>query len=120
MNLEKKKSLRQKRIWRVRKKVVGTPERPRLCVAFTNAHIHAQVIDDTSGTTKAAVSTVSKDLRDDKLSSNVDGAVRLGKSIGEKAKAQGITKVVFDRHGRRYHGRVKAFAEAAREAGLEF
>ncbi len=120
MHLEKKQTLRQRRIWRIRKKVKGTAERPRLCVTFTNLHIHAQAIDDESGRTLVAASSVSKDQRDAKLRANIAGASALGKAIGEKAKAAGIGSVVFDRHGRRYHGRVKAFADAARETGLNF
>ena len=120
MQLQKKLELRQKRIWRVRKKIVGTTERPRLCVSFTNIHVYAQAIDDASGRTLLYVSTLAKDLRAEKLSANMAGAKRLGAVFGERAKAAGIVKVVFDRHGRRYHGCVKAFAEAAREAGLEF
>lgn len=120
MNLERKKMLRQKRIWRIRKKVAGTAERPRLCVTFTNQHIHAQAIDDASGRTVVSVSTLDKDLRENKFSANRPGAAALGKIIGEKAKEAGLESVVFDRHGRRYHGRVKEFADAARAAGLKF
>ena len=120
MNLERKKMLRQKRIWRIRKKVSGTAERPRLCVTFTNQHIYAQAIDDENGKTLVSVSSLSKALRDDKLSANRSSAVTLGKLLGEKAKDAGVETVVFDRHGRRYHGRIKEFADAAREAGLKF
>lgn len=115
-----KKNLRQKRIWRNRKKVSGTAERPRLVVHFSNKNIDAQCIDDVAGKTLASTGTVQKELSDEKLSANIASATRLGQLIGEKAKAAGITKVVFDRNGRRYHGAVKAFADAAREAGLEF
>ena len=118
--LKHKQNLRQKRIWRIRKKVVGTQERPRLCVSFTNKHIYVQAIDDQSGKTLLAVSSLSKDLKGDKLSANRESAVQLGKTFAEKAKAAGIVKVVFDRHGRPYHGRVKEFADAAREGGIEF
>lgn len=120
MLLQKKIELSQKRVWRVRSKVVGTTERPRLCVSFTNKNIYAQAIADESGTTALYVSTLSKDLREEKLSANLAGATRLGTVFGERAKAAGITKVVFDRHGRRYHGCVKAFADAARATGLDF
>lgn len=120
MQLQKKNELRQKRIWRVRTKVSGSTERPRLCVSFTNKHIHAQAINDETGSTLLYVSTLSKDLHEEKLASNVAGAKRLGAAFAAKAKAAGIAKVVFDRHGRSYHGCVKAFAEAAREAGLDF
>lgn len=120
MNLELKKNLRQKRVWRIRKKVRGTAARPRLCVHFSNKNISAQAIDDEARTTLASVTTMSKELQGDKLSANVASAAALGKAFAEKAKAAGITAVVFDRNGRRYHGTVKAFAEAARENGLEF
>ncbi len=115
-----KNSLRQKRIWRVRKKVSGTAERPRLVVHFSNKHIYAQCINDVTGLTLASATSTEKALTDEKLSANVESATRLGKLLGEKAKAAGISQVVFDRNGRRYHGVVKAFADAAREAGLEF
>jgi large subunit ribosomal protein L18 len=120
MNLKHKRNLRQKRIWRIRKKVKGTVERPRLCVTFTNEHIYAQAIDDVAGKTLVSVSTLAKDLREDKLSANKAGATALGKVAGERLQAAGISEVVFDRHGRRFHGRVKEFAEAARAAGLKF
>jgi large subunit ribosomal protein L18 len=117
--LKKKQSLRQKRIWRIRKKIAGTEVRPRLCVSFTNKHIYAQAIDDESGKTLVSVSSLGKDLRDEKLSANRNSAVQLGKIFAEKAKAADITSVVFDRHGRPYHGRVKDFAEAVREGGIQ-
>ena len=120
MKLEHKKNLKQKRRWRIRKKVQGTPERPRLCVHFSNQHIYAQCIDDQAGKTVAYVSTLAKDLRDAGLKPNVEGAVKLGQLIAEKAKDAKVEKVVFDRSGRIYHGCVKAFADAAREAGLNF
>jgi large subunit ribosomal protein L18 len=120
MELKKKQELRQKRVWRVRTKVKGSPERPRLCVSFTNKNIYAQIIDDDAGRTLLYVSTLAKDLREEKLSANIAAAKRLGAIAGQKAVAAGLVKVVFDRHGRRYHGGVKAFAEAAREAGLSF
>lgn len=115
-----KKQQRQKRIWRIRKKVSGTQDRPRLVVHFSNKHIYAQVIDDTQGKTLVSANSTEKALAEEKLSANIESAVRLGKLLGEKAKAAGIDQVVFDRNGRRYHGSVKAFADAAREAGLEF
>jgi large subunit ribosomal protein L18 len=119
-SIKQKLLLRQKRIWRIRKKLVGTSERPRLCVTFTNKHIYAQAIDDASGKTIASASTLAKELREEKLSANEDSAVKLAKAFSEKAKSAGIESVIFDRHGRPYHGRVKSFAEAAREAGLKF
>jgi large subunit ribosomal protein L18 len=120
MKLKKKQNLRQKRIWRIRKKVIGTAERPRLCVSFSNKHIYAQVINDVIGVTLVASTTLSNDLKDEKAACNLEGAKILGSAIATKAKAAGIESVVFDRHGKRYHGRVKAFADAAREAGLQF
>lgn len=117
MKLQKKKSLAQKRRWRIRKKVQGSAERPRLAVHFSNKHIYAQCIDDVAGHTLAYVSSVGST---DSLKANNEGAVTLGKAIAEKAKAAGIESVVFDRAGRRYHGCVKSFAEAAREGGLQF
>ncbi|MEO0794744.1 MAG: 50S ribosomal protein L18 [Verrucomicrobiota bacterium] len=111
---------RQKRRWRIRKKATGSAERPRLVVTFTNLHIHAQCIDDVAQKTIASASSMGKDVRDQKLKANVESAATLGKLIGERAKAAGVEKVVFDRAGRRYHGCVKAFADAAREAGLNF
>ena len=120
MELQKKLELRQKRIWRARRKINGTADRPRLCVSFTNKNIYAQAIDDDAGKTLLFVSTLAKDLREEKLSANIAGAKRLGTLFGQRAKTAGLSKVVFDRHGRRYHGCVKAFAEAARESGLDF
>lgn len=120
MKLETKKQLLQKRRWRIRKTVVGTAERPRLSLRFSNQHLYAQCIDDDAGKTLVSVHTTSKELRGKGLKPNVAGSVELGKLLGEKAKAANITTVVFDRAGRRYHGSVKAFADAAREAGLQF
>jgi large subunit ribosomal protein L18 len=106
---------------RVRAKVTGTAERPRLCVSRSNANIYAQLIDDASGHTLAAASSVDTDLRDQiENGSNVEAAKAVGAALGERAKAAGITSVVFDRSGHLYHGRVKAVADGAREAGLEF
>jgi large subunit ribosomal protein L18 len=107
---------RVRRHSRVRGKVRGTAERPRLAVFRSSTHIYAQVIDDTAGRTLAAVSTVN--LKTGK--NDVSAAVAVGKEIAAKAVSAGITKVVFDRGGYIYHGRVKALADAAREAGLEF
>jgi len=119
-SLKHKIKLRQNRIWRIRKKISGTAERPRLCVSFTNKHIYAQAIDDTTGNTLISVSSLSKDLKDEKLSANRDSSVKLAKVFAEKASAAKIKQVVFDRHGRPYHGRVKDFAEVVRESGIEF
>lgn len=115
--------LRIRRHNRLRKRVHGTKERPRLCVFRSNMHIYAQIIDDTVGHTLVAASTVEKDLRTNSKGrdqTKVDQAQLVGKRVGERALAAGVTKVVFDRGGFKYHGRVKALAEAAREAGLEF
>lgn len=120
MKLETKKLLLQRRRWRIRKKIRGTTERPRLTVHFSQKHIYAQCIDDTAGHTLIYVSSLDKDLVEQKIRATVAGATALGKAVGEKSIANGITRVVFDRGGRRYHGCVKAFADAAREAGLNF
>jgi len=105
---------------RVRKKVSGSEERPRLAVFRSNKHIIAQVIDDRAGRTLAAASSVEKDLRAAGPTGNRNTASAVGRLIAERAKAAGVTTVVFDRGGFIYHGRVAAVAEAAREAGLEF
>jgi large subunit ribosomal protein L18 len=115
-----KQEARLRRHFRVRKKVAGTAERPRLAVFRSNKHISAQVIDDRSGRTLASASTVEKDLRDAGGTGNKAAAATVGKLVAERAKAAGVTSVVFDRGGFQYHGRVAAVAEAAREAGLEF
>jgi large subunit ribosomal protein L18 len=115
-----KQTARARRHHRVRKKVSGTPERPRLAVFRSNKHITAQVIDDHSGTTLAAASTVEKDLRSSATgTANKQAAAAVGRLVAERAKTAGITRVVFDRGGFLYHGRVAAVADAAREAGLE-
>ena len=116
---QKKMQLRKRRHHRVRKKVFGEPTRPRLSVFRSARHITAQVIDDRSGRTLAAASTVEKDLRSAN-GGNKDAATKVGRLLAERAKAAGIDKVVFDRGGFGYHGRVAALADAAREAGLEF
>lgn len=103
---------------RIRRKVQGTAERPRLAVYRSLKHISVQVIDDTAGRTLAAASSVEKNNRTG--GGNVAGAKAIGKLIAERAKEKGIQKVVFDRGGYLYHGRIRALAEAAREAGLEF
>lgn len=104
---------------RIRKKVAGTPERPRLAVYRSLNHISAQIIDDTKGATLCAASTVEKDLRA-KSGGNIDAARAIGKLIADRAREKGIEQVVFDRGGYIYHGRVKGLAEAAREGGLKF
>ena len=110
---------RQKRHRRVRKNVVGTPDRPRLAVFRSTKHVSAQVIDDITGRTLASASTYEKDLKSN-YGGNVDAAKAIGRLVGERAKAAGVDKVVFDRGGNLYHGRIAALADAAREAGLEF
>jgi large subunit ribosomal protein L18 len=106
---------------RVRTKVAGTTERPRLCVYRSVGHIYTQVIDDSTGTTLASASSVDKETKKGlKGGGNVASAKVIGKAIAERAKAAGVSKVVFDRGGYKYHGRVKALADAAREAGLQF
>ncbi len=111
---------RVRRHSRVRKKIYGTAERPRLAVFRSNRHIVAQVIDDTSGRTVASASSLEADLRADGATGNVATATKVGERVADRAKAAGVSKVVFDRGGFRFHGRVAAVAEAAREAGLEF
>ena len=122
MNVSKERRLaRKKRQVRVRKKVTGSAERPRLCVFRSSKHIYAQIIEDVSGKTLVTASTVAKGAADSvKYSGNVEAAKLVGKQIAEKALAQDIKQVVFDRNGFLYHGRVKALADAAREAGLTF
>ncbi len=110
---------RTRRHFRVRRKVSGTEARPRLAVFRSNKHISAQVIDDVAGRTVAAASTVESDLRS-ATTSNIEAAKAIGKRVAERAKAAGVSSVVFDRGGNRYHGRVAALADAAREEGLEF
>ncbi len=115
---KQKAEARQRRHRRVRKRVRGTAERPRLAVFRSNRHVTAQVIDDVAGRTLAAASTVEADLRSD-ATGNRAAATKVGRLVAERARAAGIDKVVFDRGGFRYHGRVAAVADAAREAGLE-
>lgn len=110
---------RGRRVFRVRKKVFGTPERPRLCVFRSNKHFYAQIIDDTKGYTICSASTL--ELKDKiKKTWSQEAAKEVGKLIAQKALEKGIKKVVFDRRFYKYHGKVKACAEGAREGGLEF
>ncbi len=112
---------RKRRHLRVRKKVFGTPERPRLNVFRSLNHIYAQIIDDVHGVTLVSASTIDKALREKCQGlSKTEQAKLVGRLVAERALAKGIKKVVFDRGGYKYHGRVKALAEASREAGLEF
>ncbi len=115
---QQRAALRRRR--RVRGKVSGTAERPRLTVCKTLKHIHAQVIDDASGVTLVGVSSNSKLMAGSDKKSKTELAAEVGKAIASQAKDKGITEVVFDRNTNRYHGRVKALAEAARETGLKF
>jgi large subunit ribosomal protein L18 len=108
---------RDRRHRRVRKKVTGTAERPRLAVFRSSKHIYVQAIDDLAGTTLVSASTMEKDLRGGSTAT-IEAAKRIGALVGERAKAAGITTVVFDRGGFKYHGRVAAVADGAREAGL--
>jgi len=123
MRIETKRDRRERIKLRLRKRVTGTSERPRLSVFRSEAHIYAQVIDDGSGQTLAAASSLEPDVRaklaDGARGSNAAGAKVVGKVVAERLISKGITRVVFDRGGFLYHGRVRAVAEAAREAGLE-
>ena len=116
---KQKRDARIRRHRRVRKHVRGSVDRPRLAVYRSNKHISAQIIDDTSGRTLAAASSVESDLRGGAIG-NRESATKVGRLIAERAKAAGVERVVFDRGGFLYHGRVAAVADAAREAGLEF
>lgn len=121
MKLEEKELLRKKRHRRVRSKVNGTPERPRLNVSRSLQHIYAQLIDDTAGHTLAAASTLDPALKGElKAGGNIEAAKAVGKLIAERGKEKGVTAVVFDRGGYKYHGRVQALADSARESGLVF
>jgi large subunit ribosomal protein L18 len=117
---QKRRESRTARHTRVRKKIRGTAERPRLAVFRSNKHLVLQVIDDDAGRTIAAASSIESDQRSIGAGSTVEAAARLGQLVAERAKAAGVDKVVFDRGGFLYHGRVAAAAAAAREAGLEF
>jgi large subunit ribosomal protein L18 len=119
--VNKRTELRAKRKVRIRKRIFGTPERPRLSVYRSLNHIYTQIIDDTQGVTLASASTVEKDVRDaQKFENKRAAATYIGKLIAERASAKGIKSVVFDRNGFLYHGRVKAVSDGAREAGLDF
>jgi large subunit ribosomal protein L18 len=111
---------RRKRIKRIRKNVIGTPDRPRLRVFKSINHIYAQVIDDSKGHTMAAISSQHKDIRGEEMKGKISRAKKVGLLLAEKAKAAGIESVVFDRGGYIYHGRVKALSDGAREGGLKF
>ena len=113
-----KNAMRLKRHVRVRGKISGTPERPRLNVFRSNANIYAQIIDDVNGVTLASANTLEKEFEG--TTGNCEGAKKVGAVLAERAKAKGISEVVFDRGGYIFHGRVAALAEGAREGGLEF
>ena len=120
MDRQKAKQVRRRRrITSTRKRVTGTPDKPRLAVRRTLKHIYAQVIDDLRGHTLASASTRDKSVTVD-ATGTVDAAAAVGKVLAERAKAAGVERVAFDRRGSRFHGRVKALADAAREGGLEF
>jgi large subunit ribosomal protein L18 len=118
MARESRNDIRTRIHSRIRSRVSGSGERPRLAVFRSLNHIYAQVIDDQRGHTLVAAASTEKDLRG--KGGNIEGAKLIGKAVAERAKEKGITKVVFDRGGYLYHGRVKALADAARQAGLEF
>ena len=119
LNLRTQARLKRKK--RIRKNLVGTGNRPRLCVFRSARHIYAQVVDDSRGQTLAAASSMEKDVRENPESKNkVTAANNVGKIIGQRAIEKGLKKVVFDRNGFLYHGRIKAVSEGAREAGLKF
>lgn len=119
-----KRRSRQKRKKRIRKKMVGTSERPRLSVFKSAKHIYAQIVNDVEGNTLVAASSMEKDIREDPDIASEKGkipvAARIGKLIADRAMQKGVKKVVFDRNGFIYHGRIKAVSEGAREAGLDF
>ncbi len=118
--MDRRHELRHRRHYRLRRKVAGTADRPRLAVFRSLNHIYAQLIDDGSGQTLAAASSLDAGLRADKAGGNLKGAEAVGKLIAERAKEKGIQRVVFDRGGFKYHGRVRSLADAARQGGLEF
>ena len=115
-----KNDVRVKRKIRIRKRLSGTYERPRLVVFRSNLHIYAQIIDDMTGSTLAQASTLTLSKNGEKVACNKAGAEKVGKEVARIAKDKNITKVVFDRNGYLYHGRIKAIADGAREGGLEF
>jgi large subunit ribosomal protein L18 len=118
MSTINRKEIRQRVHSRIRRKVAGTAERPRLAVHYSNQHIYAQIIDDSKGRTLCSASTL--DTTVEKAGSNVACAVTVGKLVAERALAANISAVVFDRGGHLYHGKIKALADAAREGGLQF
>ncbi len=119
INKQSRNAMRKKRHLRARQTLIGTPLRPRLSVFRSNKHIYAQLIDDVNGQTLAAASTLEKDSSQENQS-NKEGSTFVGETIGKRATEKDVKSVVFDRSGYRYHGRIKALADAARSAGLEF
>lgn len=119
MAAKTRRAARHRRHARLRRKIVGTADRPRMSVFRSNKHISVQLIDDVNGTTLASASTLEGDLRGG-ATGNADAAAKVGALIAERANTAGITSVVFDRGGNKYHGRIASLADAAREAGLEF
>ncbi len=121
MDIEKKKESHLKRKRRVRRKISGSPSRPRLNVYRSNKHIYAQIIEDTTGKIVVVASTISKELKNKfKNLKKTEAAKKIGEFVAKKAIAKGIDRIIFDRGGFLYHGRIKAVAEGAREAGLKF
>ena len=118
MNLAKKRELAQKRKWRIRKKVRGTPNRPRVTVCFTNKNIRAQCIDNEKGHTLASVSSNNSEYKS--ILPNIAGATKLGEAFGEALSTNGVKSIVFDRAGRKYHGCVKVFADSLRAKSIKF
>ena len=120
INKVSKSEIRKKKHARLRNRISGTAEKPRLCVFRSNNHMYAQIIDDTVGNTICSASTLDKAAKALEYTDNVEAAAFVGKTIAERALEKGVKEVVFDRAGFIYHGKVQALAEAAREAGLEF
>lgn len=120
MRPQKKAHLKQLRRWRIRKKLSGTADRPRMAVCFTNQNIYVQFIDDAKGVTLASASTRAKSAEKKPSRANVATAKQIGAVAAQAARGKGISEVVFDRAGAKYHGKVKALADAAREGGLKF
>ncbi len=119
--LKAKQSRLIRRKWSIRSRLMGSPERPRLSVFRSDKHIYAQIIDDYAGRTLVSAASTNDDVRGDlKNGGNIAAAQRVGRTIAQRAKELGVTKVAFDRGGRQYHGRIKALADAAREGGLQF
>jgi large subunit ribosomal protein L18 len=118
MSTIQRKKIRQRVHHRIRKRITGTAERPRLAVHFSNKGVYAQLINDEAGRTIVAASSTEKAL--ETVKSNVEGATKIGEIIGERALGASVSKVVFDRGGHTYHGKVKALADAARAKGLQF